>query len=93
MPPLEAPKMPTPKYTTEYLTAEEEQKLADFLLTRRPHAAGTGEWKYEMHDLVFLYLDTGARYCEVDCLEWGQVDLKRKTIELWRGKTKTESFI
>jgi hypothetical protein len=38
-----------------------------------------------MHDLVFLYLDTGARYCEIACLEWGQVDLKRKTIELWGG--------
>jgi len=46
-----------------------------------------------MHDLVFMYLDTGARYCEIARLEWSQVDLKQKTIELWRNKTKTESFI
>jgi integrase len=62
-------------------------------LTRRRHAAGTGDWKYEIHDLVFMYLDTGARYCEIARLEWNQIDLKNKTIELWRTKTDTESFI
>src|SRR6185312_11113558 len=72
---------------------EQEQRLTEYLLTRKPHACGTGDWRYEMHDLVFMYLDTGARYCEIARLEWSQVDLKQKTIELWRNKTKTESFI
>lgn len=85
--------MAMPRYAVEYLTPEQEQRLTDYLLTRKPHAAGTGEWKYEIHDLVFLYLDTGARYCEIARLEWNQVDLKRKTIELWRNKTTTESFV
>jgi site-specific recombinase XerD len=93
VPVLEAPKLATPKYTTEYLTPDQEQRLTDYLLTRKPHACGTGAWRYEMHDLVFMYLDTGARYCEIARLEWSQVDLKQKTIELWRNKTKTESFI
>jgi site-specific recombinase XerD len=93
VPALEAPKLATPKYTTKYLTPEQEQMLTDYLLTRRPHAGGTGDWKYEMHDLVFLYLDTGARYCEIARLEWEQVDLQKKTIELWRNKTKSESFV
>ena len=40
-----------------------------------------------------MLLDTGARYNEIARLEWKAVDLARKTIELWRGKTKTASFI
>jgi integrase len=93
VPELETPKIAMPKYATEYLTPEQEQKLTDYLLNRQPHAAGTGDWRYEIHDLIFMYLDTGARYCEIARLEWNQIDLKRKTIELWRNKTDTESFI
>lgn len=93
VPDLDAPKIKTTKYATEYLTPEQEQQLTDYLLSRQPHAAGTGDWRYEMHDLIFMYLDTGARYCEIARLEWKQVDLKAKTIELWRNKTNTESFI
>lgn len=93
VPQLETPKIAVPKYATEYLTPEQEQQLTDYLLTRKPHASGTGDWRYEVHDLVFMYLDTGARYCEIACLEWSQVDLRNKTIELWRNKTATESFI
>lgn len=93
VPALEAPKFKMPKYATEYLTSEQEERLSEYLLTRRPHACGSGDWQYEIHDLVFMYLDTGARYCEIARLEWSQVDLKNKTIELWRNKTETESFI
>lgn len=93
VPALETPRLATPKYTTEYLTPEQEEQLTHYLLTRHPHAAGTGHWQYEIHDLVFMYIDTGARYCEIARLEWDQVDLRNKTIELWRNKTKSESFI
>lgn len=93
VPVLEHPKIKIPKYATEYLTPEQEQQLTDYLLHRQPHAAGTGDWRYEIHDLIFMYLDTGARYCEIARLEWNQVDLKNKTLELWRTKTDTESFI
>lgn len=82
VPDLEAPKIKMPKQATEYLTPEQEGMLTDYLLNRAPHAAGTGELKYEVHDLIFMYLDTGARYCEIARLEWKQVDLRNKTIEL-----------
>lgn len=49
VPPLQSPKLPTPKYPTEYLTPKQEQQLTDFLLTRKPHAAGTGDWKRYRH--------------------------------------------
>lgn len=93
VPPLESPKIKMAKFSTEYLTPEQEERLSEYLLSRRPHASGTGDWRYEIHDLIFMYLDTGARYSEIARLEWSQVDLKNKTVELWRHKTKTESFI
>lgn len=75
-----------PKFSTEYLTPEQEERLFEYLLTRRPHVCGTGDWQYEIHDLIFMYLDTGARYSEISRLERSQVDLKNRTIELRRHK-------
>lgn len=67
--------------------------MLGYLSTRKPHASGTGDWQYEMHDVVVMLLDTGARYNEIARLEWKCIDLKRKTIELWRGKTKSASCV
>jgi integrase len=93
VPDLDLPKLKQPKQKTSYLSPEQEDLLLTHLLTRTPHAAGTGEWKYEMHDVIAILLDTGARYNEIAMLQWNQVDLKNRTIELWRKKTSAESFI
>lgn len=93
IPELVLPRFTTQKQKTDYLSEADEQRLLDFLVTRTPHASGTGDWQYEMHDVVVLLLDTGARYNEIARLEWKSVDLSRKTIELWRGKTRTASLI
>ena len=93
IPDLSLPKFSQQKQKTDYLSEEDEGRLLSYLLTRKPHASGTGEWQYEMHDAIVMLLDTGARYNEIARLEWNNVDLKRKTIELWRGKTRTASLV
>jgi integrase len=89
---LSFPKFSVPKQKTDYLSEEAEERLLTYLLNRAPHAAGTGDWQYEIHDVVVLLLDTGARYNEIS-LEWKQVDLKQKTLDLWRGKTDSVSYV
>jgi integrase len=93
VPDLSLPKFPVQKQRTEYLSAADEERLLTYLLNRTPHAAGTGEWQHEIRDVIVLLLDTGARYNEIAKLEWKAVDLVRKTIELWRGKTKSASYV
>ena len=93
IPALSLPKFATQKQKTDYLSPEDEYRLLTYLLNRKPHACGTGDWQFEMHDVIVLLLDTGARYGEIARMEWKQIDLTRKTIELWRGKTDTASYI
>jgi integrase len=93
VPELSLPKFATQKQKTDYLSPEDEDRLLTYLLNRKPHACGTGDWQFEMHDVIVLLLDTGARYSEIARMEWKQIDLTRKTIELWRGKTDTASYI
>lgn len=93
VPELSLPRFTMQKQKTEYLSEADEERLLSYLLNRTPHASGTGDWQREIHDVVVMLLDTGARYNEIARLEWKAVDLTRKTIELWRGKTKTASFI
>jgi len=93
IPELSLPRFAMQKQKTDYLSEADEERLLGYLLNRKPHAAGTGDWQYEVHDVVVMLLDTGARYNEIARLEWKAVDLGRKTIELWRGKTKTASYV
>ena len=93
VPELSLPKFSVPRQKTDYLSEDDEERLLAYLLNRAPHASGTGDWQYEVHDVVVLLLDTGARYNEIARLEWKQVDLKQKTIDLWRGKTDSASYV
>ena len=93
VPDLSLPKFAMQKSKTDYLSEADEDRLLSYLLSRKPHASGTGDWQYEVHDVVVMLLDTGARYNEIAKLEWKTVDLARKSIELWRGKTKSASFV
>ena len=88
VPDLLLPRFTMQKQKTEYLSEADEDRLLNYLLSRAPHAAGTGDWRYEIHDVVVMLLDSGARYNEIARLEWKAVDLTRKTIELWRRGSK-----
>jgi integrase len=48
---------------------------------------------WDVHDLVVLLLDTGARYSEIANLEWRQISLDDRTIHLWRPKVQNESVL
>ncbi len=99
---IEFPVLTLPKHRLRYLTIEEEQRL---LAALNPYREGTGlkpfserseEMKRTMqdaYDLVVLLLDTGARYSEISNIEWTSIDLKEKTIRLWRPKVRNESVL
>jgi integrase len=48
---------------------------------------------WDAYDLAILLLDTGARYSEVASLDWKQVSLADRTINLWRPKVQNESIL
>ena len=63
VPDLQLPKLKVPKFKTTYLSPDEEDQLLTYLLTRTPHAGGgTGEWQYEMHDVMVFLIDSGSPF-------------------------------
>jgi len=45
------------------------------------------------YHLIIILLDTGARHGEICQLEWGNINLEKRTIALWRPKVQNESVI
>ena len=52
-----------------------------------------GRCKCPYEAFVYSKRDRKKIRNEIARLEWKSVDLKRKTIELWRGKTRTASYV
>jgi integrase len=83
-----------------YLSKEEEVRLLA-ALNPENHFAGFGAlstdeiytFRRDIYDLVIVLLDTGARYSEAAGLLWTNVDLKNRTIALYRSKVKNESTL
>lgn len=85
-----------------YLTVDEERAL---LRELDPDRQGRGLPKdsrrgpeiraglQDLHDLVTILLDTGARCGEITRLEWHQIDLEGRLIRLWRPKVRNEGLI
>lgn len=61
VPDLEYTKLKQPKQKTEYVTPDEEDSLVLKLTTRKPHAAGTGDWQHESHDVLVMLRDTAKQ--------------------------------
>jgi integrase len=85
-----------------YLSPDEESRLLgelapdrqlNGLSRRRPRSPDMSAALQDLHDLVVLLLDTGARCGEIRSLEWRQIDLDGKSIRLWRPKVRNESVI
>lgn len=44
-------------------------------------------------DLVIFLMDTGCRYSEAATIPWTSIDLKAKTVHLFRSKVQNESYL
>jgi len=84
------------------MSDDEVQRLFDELNPHResrglsPYSQRSQHMKkmmWDNHDLLKLIAYTGARHKEISHLTWSQVDLKSKTINLYRPKVKNESII
>lgn len=83
-----------------YLSKEEEVRLLA-ALDPENYFVGFGAlttddiytFRRDIYDLVIVLLDTGARYSEAAGLPWESIDLKKKTIALYRSKVNNESIL
>ena len=83
-----------------YLSKEEETKLLEQL---DPNAVMNGigfltdediiDARQDVYDFVITLIDTGGRYSEIAELPWDDVNLKNRTINLYRSKVENESTI
>jgi integrase len=69
-----------PNHIERVLTSDEEQKL--------PSACGQVRTPY-LCDVIALVLNTGMRKSELLGLEWSQIDLDNRRIQLLNGKSKS----
>jgi integrase len=83
-----------------YLSKEEETKL---LAELHPDKAMNGiggspiesmvKQRQDVYDFVTLLLDTGARHTEIATLTWDDIDMKAKTMNVYRNKVKNQSVL
>lgn len=87
-----------------YLSVDEEKRLLRELDPKRIYGPNhqqdprfltieKRQARQDNHDLVISLLDTGARYGEIASLEWTQIDLENRTIQLQRSKTDNQSIL
>lgn len=93
--PLETPTIRIPNKRLRHLSAKEERRL----LAELSPAGNTGisdearRMQQDNYDLVILLLDTGARYGEIAGLQWQQINLTERSIDLWRSKVNNQSVL
>jgi integrase len=99
---IELPTIRTSKGRLRYLSVDEEKRLLAEIDPYRevkglpPFNERHTELQRQMvdfYDLVILLLDTGARQGEICRLSWEQIDLSKRTIQLWRPKVSNESAL
>lgn len=82
----------------EFLSIDQERALLEVLDPERK-TRGVAEddprrvVMQSNYDLVIALLDLGCRVGEATVLKWKYIDLKNRTIHLWRHKNKTESIL
>jgi integrase len=98
----EYPSLRPSKRRLRYLSPEDEARFLSELDPTRsvkglaPYQERHGSLRkamWDAYDLAILLLDTGARYSEIARLEWKQVSLVERTINLWRPKVQNESVL
>jgi len=98
-PQLNFPVTKPKRHRIRFLTQDEEQALLKELSPNRLKENGkriggaARDNQQDLHDLVVLLLDTGARHGEITALPWSAIDLNNKTIKLYRSKVENESTL
>lgn len=92
---LQFPHIKIVKPPVRFMTDVEEMQLLTCLHPKR-EARGLASlidrseemqrMQQDAYDLAVLLLDTGGRYSEIANIEWGQIDMASRTINLWRSK-------
>ena len=99
---FEVPTVKMGKHRLRYLSQEEEGRLLGEVDPRRSipglppydrRYPSLVRQMWDVHDLVILLLDTGARYSEIANIEWRRINLAERTIQLWRPKVQNESVL
>jgi len=91
---VEKPSISVKPTRLRYLSTEEELRLLKELDPNRLANTVTSQIQRNLqdnYDLIVILLDTGARYGEIAKLIWEQIDLEKRTINLWRSKVSNES--
>lgn len=78
-----------PFLKTRYLTSDEEAEVHAIL---KAQAEGNVTAEKALALFVFL-IDTGLRLMEAVEIEWSQIDMTSKVIEVYRSKTKTTTMV
>ena len=99
---FELPTIKLPKGRLRYLSNEEEQRLlgeidpyrdVDGMPPFNQRNPIVKQQMIDLHHLIIILLDTGARHGEICQLEWGNINLEKRTIALWRPKVQNESVL
>jgi len=102
VPEVEFPTIKIPKGKLRYLSFDEEKRLLKAIDPRREvkglsrygeRPEQTQQEMQDLYDFIVILLDTGARHTEMATLVWQRVDVKERTITLWRPKVKNESIL
>jgi integrase len=93
---IEKPSISVKPTRLRYLSIEEEHRLLKELDSNRLSNTVPVQIQRNLqdnYDLIIILLDTGARYGEIAKLKWEQIDLEKRTINLWRSKVSNESLL
>lgn len=94
-PTLKYPKLKTSRGRTRVLSDDEMQAIENELHPDKKFGNYHVEkrWRQDAYDLWILFCGTGARFTEISGLEWSQINLRNKTILLYRPKVQNESIL
>lgn len=90
--PIDFPTVRVAKHRLRYLSHEEEQRLLKELSPTYPESQRR-QAQQDNYDLVVFLLDVGCRYSEAAKLQWSDIDLDSRTINLYRPKVRNESVL
>lgn len=100
--PYSNPKIAKTAHKMRFLTVDEETRLLNALDLNHPECRIHNYPRFwtqhngkvqDDYDLCILLLDTGARLNEIQRLEWKQINLEERTIDLYRPKVRNRSVL